>query len=156
MEQYFVYFIVAFSGLAIVALALGIATFIQISKLRRFQRQFFQGSQGQDLEGIIADLGKHVDKLDQDIGDLFNASNQINKLALRGLSNIGLLRFNPFGEKGHKNSFALAIVNRRKSGLVISSLKTEGGTNIFVKKIIKGKSDIQLTKEEAEAIEIAK
>ena len=156
MEQYFVYLITALAGLIVLALAIGITALIQASKLRRFQRQFFQGSQGQDLEGIIADLGKHVDKLDRDIGDLFNASNQINKLALRGLSNIGLLRFNPFGEKGHKNSFALAIVNRRKSGLVISSLKTEGGTNIFVKKLTKGKSDIQLTKEETEAIEIAK
>ena len=54
---------------------------------------------------------------------------------------MGLVRFNPFSETGGDQSFCLAILDDRDSGLVISSLHSRDTTRIYAKPINEGKSD---------------
>lgn len=156
MEQYFLYFLIGLTALVLILVILIVMVTQKVKKLQSFHEEYFRGKKAANLEDLIVTLSKRVEKLDGDIGDLFNATNQINSLALKGLSKIGLVRFNPFGEKGHKISFAVALVNKQKNGIVFSSLRTENGVNIFVKHVSKGKSDIPLTQEETEALDRAK
>ncbi|MBD3300654.1 MAG: DUF4446 family protein [Candidatus Moranbacteria bacterium] len=130
-----------------------------LQRVRRMQDFFdtvLTGRDVKDLESLIKEISKKSDKLDEDIEDLFDASNQINKIARKGLSRIGIVKYNPFGEKGgRKDSFALAIINSNSRGVLLSTLDTENGTKVYLKEINKGGSDSPLTDEEKEAVKLA-
>ncbi|MEA3273184.1 MAG: DUF4446 family protein [Patescibacteria group bacterium] len=155
MENHFFYLVIILTIVSVLSTVLGILALIKIRNLQQLHRKLFTGKKAKNLEGLMLELTEKTDGLDKDIESLFDASNQINKLSLKGLNKVGLVRFNPFGEKGHKGCFSLALFNEKQKGIILSTLSTESGTKIFVKKVINGKSDIQLTKEERKAAELA-
>lgn len=127
-----------------------------ISKIKKKNGLLFSGNKIQNLEEILLGQAKNLKTLDKDIQELYTISNQINNLSFRGLHKTGLVRFNPFKEVGGDQSFAIALLNGKNSGLVISSLYTREGTRIYAKAILAGKSEkYPLTDEEEQAIKIA-
>ncbi|MBD3238380.1 MAG: DUF4446 family protein [Candidatus Moranbacteria bacterium] len=156
MDNYLIYLLIFSLVLAIVAIGMSVFLFFKNKRLEDFFNQVFsEGNEVKDLEKTIIDLAKKGEKLDQDIEDLFDALNQINKISYRGLSQVGLVRYNPFGEKGRKDCFALALLNGKGRGVVLSSLTTETGNRIFIKEITKNGSDVPLSQEETEAVKVA-
>jgi len=155
MENHFFYLVIALTIVSVLSTILGILALIKIRKLQQLHEKLFTGKKARNLEGLILELIDKTDGLDKDIESLFDASNQINSLSLKCLNKIGLVRFNPFGEKGHKGCFSLALFNEKKKGIILSTLNTDSGTKIFIKRVINGKSDIQLTGEERKATKLA-
>ncbi|NTV41155.1 MAG: DUF4446 family protein, partial [Candidatus Moranbacteria bacterium] len=83
-------------------------------------------------------------------------SNRIHSLALKSIHKVGIVRFNPFKDIGGDQSFALALLDGKDCGIVISSLHTREGTRIYSKPVIKGISEkYTLTEEEKNAIKEA-
>jgi hypothetical protein len=77
-------------------------------------------------------------------------------LGQKSIHKVGIIRFNPFKDIGGDQSFALALLDGKNSGIVISSLHTREGTRIYSKPIIKGESEkYTLTEEEKQAIKTA-
>lgn len=108
------------------------------------------------MEELLLDQAKNFKLLDKDIQELFNISNQINSLALRGLHKVGIVRFNPFKDVGGDQSFSIALLNGKNNGLVISSLFTREGARVYSKSIENGKSEKHpLSQEEEKAIKMA-
>lgn len=129
---------------------------LQISLGKIKKNQVLIGGGSQSLEETVIAQAKNLKVLDKDIHELYNISNQINSLALRSLHKIGMVRFNPFNDMGGDQSFAMALLNGKNNGLVISSLYTKEGTRVFSKAIKGGKAEKHpLTKEEEAAIKIA-
>lgn len=142
--------------LAIMLLAWNILLQISLSSLRRNNEAIFAGNKAKNLEEVILQQTKNLKTLDKDIQELYNISNQINNLAFRGLHKTAMLRFNPFKEVGGDQSFAMALLNGKNNGLVISSLYTREGTRIYAKSITNSKSEkYPLTEEEEKAIKLA-
>ena len=142
--------------ISIGALVLIYWLFKKINRMQEFFDSVLSGREVKDLEGLIKEISQKSDKLDDDIEDLFDASNQINKISRKALGRIGLVKFNPFGEKGgRKDSFALAITNSHARGVLLSTLDTEHGTKVYLKEIKNGGSDSPLTEEEKEAVKLA-
>lgn len=108
------------------------------------------------IEAIFSQHAQNLKQLDKDIHELYRISNQIHSLSHRSLHRIGIIRFNPFKDVGGDQSFAIALLNGKNNGLVISSLYTKEGTRVYSKSIAGGKSEkYPLTEEEEEAIKIA-
>lgn len=108
------------------------------------------------IEAIFSQHAQNLKTLDKDIQELYRISNQIHSLAHRGLHKTGLVRFNPFKDIGGDQSFAIALLNGKNNGMVISSLYTKDGTRVYSKSIAGGKSEkYSLTEEEEQAIKIA-
>jgi hypothetical protein len=128
----------------------------RINRIQRRNDDFFAGGRVNNLEELLINQAKSVKSLDRDIQELFNISNKINALALKGLFKVSMIRFNPFKDVGGDQSFAIALLNGKNSGLTISSLYTREGTRVYAKNIIDGQSEkYPLTEEEKKAIEIA-
>lgn len=135
---------------------LNVKTLLKVKKINEKTKSFLSGKNGKDLEGLILDHVKSIESMDNDIQELFKASNKLYSLAQKGLNKIGLIRFNPFKDLGGDQSFALALLNGKNNGVVISSLHTREGTRIYSKSIKNGKSEKHtLTTEEQEAIKKA-
>ncbi len=138
---------------ALVAIIMAITTLVRTQKILTTTKVLFRGKKGIDLENVILRHDKQLATFDEEIQELFNIANAINNHARKSLHKIGLVRFNPFGERAGNQSFALALLNSRGDGVVLSSLHTREGTRIYSKQIIKGQViNNELTHEEQEAI----
>ena len=90
----------------------------------------------------LAETSKKVEGL------LFNSQFYIQK--------IGLVRFNPFNDTGGDQSFILALVDEKDSGVVISGLHTRNGTRWYAKKVENGNGvEHELSSDELKAIKSA-
>lgn len=127
-----------------------------LSALKQKNTELFAGNKVSSLEELIISQTKNLKTLDKDIQELYEISNQINNLAFRGIHKTAMIRFNPFKEVGGDQSFAIALLNGKNSGIVISSLYTREGTRVYSKNIVNGKAEkYPLTEEELKAIELA-
>ncbi|MCX6765452.1 MAG: DUF4446 family protein [Candidatus Moranbacteria bacterium] len=148
--------IISTLSLGILAIVFGIFNLLQIRSINKRSELFFAGKDGQNLEALIASHSKSLKELDKEIQELFEISNKINALSFRGLHKIGVIRFNPFKDIGGDQSFAIALLDGKNSGIVISSLHTREGTRVYAKPVIRGESKkYPLTEEEKQAIKIA-
>lgn len=146
---------IAIATIAIL-LILNLFSLFKISRVNKKLKALLAGRKGEDLEAIILNQNKEIKTLDKEIQELFDISNKIHDLSLKGLHKVGIIRFNPFKDVGGDQSFSIALLDGNNSGLVISSLFTREGTRIYTKPIIQGQSKkYPLTEEEKQAIKIA-
>ncbi len=136
-------------GVLFVLMALAIFVIVHM-ELRL--KKLFRGKKAGDLETLLADIAKHLDTL----GERTDAQDdELKKLGTRLEKHgrgIKLVRFNPFGEVGGNQSFAVAIVNEEGDGVVFSSLYSRERMSVFAKQVMQGKSDIELSPEEQSVI----
>jgi len=69
------------------------------------------------------------------------------------IQKIGIVRFNPFSDTGGSQSFTIALLDGKKSGIVITSLYARTGNRWYIKHIHEGVCrDVDLSKEEQTAL----
>lgn len=140
----------------IIIFILNVVLLLKMKKLNVRSRVFFEGKDGKNLEELMFKNMQGLKTLDRDIQELYSISNKINALAQKSIHRTGLIRFNPFKDIGGDQSFSLALLDGKNSGITFSSLHTREGTRVYVKPIIKGKSEkYTLTEEEKQAVQIA-
>jgi hypothetical protein len=66
-----------------------------------------------------------------------------------------MIRFNPFEDTGSDQSFAIALLDDARDGIVLSSLHGRANTRLFAKPVENGVSRHTLSDEESQAIRIA-
>lgn len=147
--------VLTISLIVVLSIAWSVLLQTQLWKLQQRQKAIFKGKDNQDLEEVIIEHTQEIEKLDADIEDLYKISDTINKIAMRGIQKVGLVRFNPFKDTGSNQSFALALLDAADNGVVVSSLYTRQETRTYSKPIIAGKSEYQLSEEEKEALKKA-
>lgn len=155
-QSFFAILLIITCVLSIVVLVIAIINTMRINKIRVQTKAFFAGKKGTDLEEILVHNNAKLLAFDKEIQELFNISNTIHKQAHKSIHKIGVVRFNPFGERAGNQSFAIALLNTANDGLVLSSLHTREGTRIYTKQITKGAPvENELTEEEKIAIQQA-
>lgn len=156
IQSYQTQIILALGVLVFGCVILAVIVLVKFGRLNKRSKAFFEGKNGEDMEGLIRKNEQDLKKLDADIQELYNISNKINALAQKSIHRVGMIRFNPFKDIGGDQSFSVALLDGKNSGITFSSLHTREGTRVYVKPIIKGKSEkYTLTEEENQAIRIA-
>jgi hypothetical protein len=114
-----------------------------------------RGADGRSLEAV---LDAHLDRVfavGRDLDTLSERAAVLEADAQHAFRRVGLVRFNPFEDTGGNQSFALALLDASGDGFVISSLHARVGTRIYAKALSGGRSETQLSQEEAEALRLA-
>ena len=144
-------------GIAILILffAWNIYLSLNLRNIKKRTRSFFSGKEGKDLEEVIYTQIKNSDKINENINKIYKENIQIRENIQKCIQKVGVVRFNPFGEVGGNQSFAIALLDNSLSGVIILSLYSREGVKVYSKQIVEGKSEYKLTKEEEEAIRIA-
>ncbi|OGO58553.1 MAG: hypothetical protein A2V85_09955 [Chloroflexi bacterium RBG_16_72_14] len=147
--------VVALAAACALLLVLVLLLVRRTSRLDRRLRGVTRGAEGRSLEAI---LDAHLDKVyavARDLDDLAARAAVLEANQRRALQRIGLVRYNPFEDTGGNQSFALAVVDARGDGFVVSSLHARAGTRVYGKAIAGGRSESALSAEEAEALRLA-
>jgi hypothetical protein len=118
-------------------------------------KRFFQGKKAGTLEALIGEIVEEQRTTSAKLGEQAEIIRMLEARLEKQGRGVKLVRFNPFGEVGSTQSFAVAIMNKEGDGVVFSSLYSRERMSVFAKPITKGKSDIELTPEEQSVIKDA-
>lgn len=150
------YLVWASPWVAVVALSMALVAVLYIISLNRRIRRLTLGRTG-SLEESISILNRDIKEL-QTFRVELEKYLKLAELRLRGsVQGIGIIRFNPFSAgSGGNQSFSIAFLDERHSGVVFSTLYTRDRVGVYAKPLEAGTSTFELTQEELSAIEKAK
>lgn len=135
---------------------LGTITFLLWRLIKTFNR-LTKGVSDEDFRSILGKLLDEIKDQQKKNEELDKRLSLLNLDCLNHIQKIGFIRYNPFSETGGNQSFALAILDGRDSGLVITSLHSRESTRVFAKPVKEGKeAGFEFSKEEIQAILAAK
>jgi len=143
---------IAIAALIVGAPALLLALWVLLRSRRLSRLSAFRPQMPADLQATVERESNRLDQLTVRVQDLSGRLPVAETRSTLSLQRVGVVRFNPFEDTGGQQSFALAMLDARGSGVVISSLHSRQATRVYLKQITEGKSDTQLGNEEAEAI----
>jgi hypothetical protein len=141
---------------AVVVLGLWVA-WLQRSEAmlrRRLRRVLPQGESG-GIDEILDRQLKRVDSLSERVDALNKLHHELEDLTQRTIQKVAVIRYNPFADTGGDQSFAIALLDSRGNGVVLSSLHSRTDTRVFAKAVQGGRSRYQLSDEEQDAIKKA-
>ncbi|MDE3088927.1 MAG: DUF4446 family protein [Chloroflexota bacterium] len=120
--------------------------------LARSFRLLMTGRGGADLEATLIDFVQRMDRVEQMTQSMGQRVDSIQVQQPYHVQHVGVVRFNPFQDKGGDQSFVVAILDAHADGAVITSLSSRSDTRIYAKPVIGGQSTYTLTNEEKDAI----
>lgn len=138
-------------------IALGISCFVLwvTRGINTLRKNFFTGSSAKDLESVINQLAEGLHTLQDNQVILEKHIKNLKSDFKLSVQKVGVVRFNPFSDGGGNFSFCLALLDGHNTGLVLTSMHGREQNRIYIKQILEGKCEIQLTEEELKAIELA-
>lgn len=92
----------------------------------------------EDVELINKEIKKYMEKLEEKTDGC--------------MQKIGFIRYNAFKDTGSDLSFALAILNKNNTGIILNGIYSRETSNIYAKSIKNGKSEYRLSEEETIAL----
>lgn len=133
-------------------LALSIRTARQMARLEERQRRLMAGIQAETLDAV---LDAHLQRVEQALETVQALQGQVEDWQQRlqgAVQHVGIVRFNPFGNTGGDQSFALALADGRGDGVVICNLHGRGESRLYAKPLNEWRSAYALSDEEQLAV----
>lgn len=124
----------------------------RMMRQNRTLRALFNGRTGADLEQVLREYMGRMDRTDQTIKEFNQRATLIEQKVPFTVSHLGVVRFNPFADKGGDQSFAVAFLDDHHDGVVFTGLHSRADVRVYAKPIVGGTSTYPLTQEESEAI----
>jgi hypothetical protein len=148
-------FTIILSSITGLLIILNAVFWLKFRNLNRFIREN-PGGENEKISQLNAQ--EHLKRLDKDVQELYEINSRLNKIGHRSVCKAGVVKFNAFSEKSGNQSFALALLDFRDNGIILSNLQTSQGSRLFIKPIRQGETDngAELLKEEKKALERAK
>ncbi|HLZ07266.1 MAG TPA: DUF4446 family protein, partial [Chloroflexota bacterium] len=136
------------SALVAVVLVLAIWIVALQARLNRMVSHYNRLFSGSTFGTFEEAMDRYVGRLEETVSQV-DALNQLCRSVEADLSGtiqrVGIVRFNPFGDVGSDQSFAVALLDSHGNGIILSSLFSRASTRVFAKAIVDGNSSHPLT-----------
>lgn len=152
MEEYIVVEAAAVLAIILVLLIMNIVALVKIGKMKKRYRAFMEGKDAKSLEDSILSRFHEVDelKINQELQK--NDIGALKATILKTYQKFGLVKYDAFNEMGGQLSFSLAMLDKKNNGFLLNTVHNREGSYTYVKEIFDGKSEINLSEEEQEAL----
>lgn len=144
MSTNYIYYIIG--GTAFLILA------IWILSLEIRLKKIFRGNGAKDMESLLTSLNEDLKKLNVSKNEIERYLETVERRLQKSVQNVSTVRFNPFGNSGSNQSFAIAFLDEHGDGVVISSLYSREKVSVYAKPIKNYVSEYPLSEEEKTAI----
>jgi len=149
---------IAAGAVAVVALASTIALAFRLRRVRADQRVIL-GGRREDLVEHAASLQSQFEALSgyvQDAADRLDGRMKVAEDRLDGaVAYRALVRYDAYGEMSGRQSTSIALLDSRRSGVVLSSIHHRDQARLYAKQVYEGRGELELSPEENEAIQLA-
>jgi hypothetical protein len=139
-------------------LVLTIASIAQARNIKKFKQRWsilLSGPDVKNFEHVFHDLMQSKEIVESEIQWLKSHTRLLDQRLNGVIQNVGYVRFDAFQDVGGEQSFALALCDEHKNGILLTCLIGRSDCRVYCKPISSGKCDRQLNTEEAQAIEFA-
>ena len=149
----------AAAAVALVSLVLIVVVAVRLRRLRAAQRAVMGDGDERDLVAHAARLEQGFLELRDWVED--TSSGLEGRMATAeqridgALAYRAVVRYDAYGEMSGRQSSSLALLDARRSGVVISSILHRDQARVYVKQVHEGDSELELSPEELEAIRAA-
>jgi hypothetical protein len=148
----------AAGAVALLALLLCGILALKLRRLRAAQRTIL-GDGERDLVAHAASLEQQFEAL---YGYVQDASERLDRRMGtaerridRAMAYRALIRYDAYGEMSGRQSTSIALLDAKRSGLVLSSIHHRDQARLYAKEVREGKPELELSPEEDEAIKRA-
>ena len=124
--------------LTIILLINVVSSNMRLSRLERKYKLFMRGGDAQSLEKVFVRKFAQIDRL-------YEAKEDHDH-------DISFIKYDAFDDVGGKLSFALAILDKNNTGLILNAVHSRDNCFLYLKEIVKGESYVVLSQEEVEAL----
>ena len=140
--------------LIIVVILVGvmISNGMRLTRLERKYRMFMKGSDAQSLEKTFVRKFAQIDRLYEAKEDHEHAIKTLEQHFKIIFSKYGVEKYDAFDDVGGKLSFALALLDKDNSGIILNAVHSSDNCFLYLKEIVKGESYVMLSQEEVEAL----
>jgi hypothetical protein len=138
--------------LSLILLVSLVSTNMRLSRLERKYRLFMKGTDGQSLEKVFVRKFAQIDRLYEAKEDHEHDIEFLKKNFGLIFSKYGVEKYDAFDDVGGKLSFALALLDKDNSGLILNAVHSRDNCFLYLKEIVKGESYVMLSQEEVEAL----
>lgn len=128
---------------------------MKYNRLKASYTAFMRGKDGKTLEDSVLKKFSELDDVMDTIKKNSKEIRELHKTIRSNYQKVGIVKYDAFNEMGGKLSFAIALLDGKDSGLILNSMHSRDGCYNYVKEIVNGQSYIELSEEEAEALEKA-
>jgi Protein of unknown function (DUF4446) len=150
---------IAASAIAAIALVVGVLALIKLRRLRADQRTVLGDAGERDLVDHAARLERGFVELRDWVEDtaarvderMASAEGRIDGC----ITHRALVRYDAYGEMSGRQSSSVALLDERRSGVVLSSIVHRDSARVYVKQVVAGDAEVELSPEEQEAVETA-
>jgi uncharacterized protein DUF4446 len=149
----------AAAGGALVAIVWAIVLSVKLRRLRAAQRAVLGAADERDLVSHATTLEDAFvqlrDWVEETAANLEQRMGTAEQRVDGCVAHTSLVRYDAYGEAGGRQSSSMALLDATRSGVVVSSILHREQARVYVKQVVGGESELELSPEELEAIEAA-
>ncbi|MCR5503568.1 MAG: DUF4446 family protein [Lachnospiraceae bacterium] len=147
--------LIAMAALILVLLVLLIVAFRKIGRITKKYEFFMKGRVAKSLESEIAEMFTENREMKEDIKKALSDIEYIYGVLTTTYRKMGLVKYDAYQQMGGKLSFCLAMLNEENNGFLMNSVHGNDSSYTYIKQIINGESQLELSEEEAVALLMA-
>ena len=144
--------IIALLAIVVILIGVMISNGMRLTRLERKYKMFMKGSDAQSWEKPFVRKFAQIDRLYE--------AKEAHEPAIKTLeqhfkvifSKYGVEKYDAFDDVGGKLSFALALLDKDNSGIILNAVHSRDNCFLYLKEIVKGESYVMLSQEEVEAL----
>ncbi len=145
--------------LALAALVVGIVALVRLRRLSADQRVILGDAGEEDLMAYAAGIGREFRALHAYVEDMAaHLTGRLDTAETRldgAIAHTSLVRYDAYNEMSGRQSTTLALLDDTRNGIVISTIHHRDTARMYVKRVVDGAGELQLSPEEDEAIRLA-
>ena len=142
---------IASAALALAASVVALVALLMLRRLRAGQLTVLADGKT-DLVDFSVSLQGRIDDLHKAVGEIASALTRVDKRFDGALSNVALIRYDAYGDRGGQQSATVAMLDSARSGVVLSAIQGRDFARIYFKELDQGNCAITLSPEEEEAV----
>ncbi len=144
---------IIYGAMAFIVVWLATLSFF-LYKTRRHYLTLVTHTKKHTIEGILDQLVADDTHLTDKIDTIGKELSRVAAEQTGHFQKVGVVRFNPFGRSGGgEQSFVLALLDKKNSGIVLNFISTHEGLRVYTKEVAEGAGrGVQLSEEEKKAI----
>jgi hypothetical protein len=139
-------------GLATMAVLVTTGLMLRQQRLLKRYKMLLNGSVGTDLETMLLSQESTIREATTRLMAVEDQLQTLKEKTQSHLQKAALVRFNAFPDTGSDLSFALALLDANRDGVIVSSLYGRTESRIYAKPVRNGVSTYALSDEEKEAM----